>query len=259
MLADTHVHLLAGLDDGPRSADEAAAMCRMLVAEGARYAAAVAHQNPGYPDNTPARLAAATAALAADLARDGVPLSVAPTGEVMLSADTPDDWRAGRLQSVGGHGQFLLVEQPHGLFLDARPLAAAVAAAGVRVVVAHAERYPELVGDRGLADEWVRAGCLLQITAEALARPDSGRQAAALKDWAKRGLIHLLGSDGHGVGRREPRLRAGVEVLARWAGPAAADRAAGIWGPAVVLGQAVRVPPPAARPRPGWFGRLFGG
>ena len=48
-LADTHVHLFAGRDDGPESADEAAAMAKMLVAEGVRFAAALAHQNPGYP------------------------------------------------------------------------------------------------------------------------------------------------------------------------------------------------------------------
>ena len=57
-LADTHVHLLAGLDDGPQTADEAVAMCRMLVAEGARHATALAHQNEHYPDNTPTSSAA---------------------------------------------------------------------------------------------------------------------------------------------------------------------------------------------------------
>ena len=55
-LADTHVHLLAGLDDGPPTADVALAMCRMLVAEGARHATALAHQNHGYPHNSADRL-----------------------------------------------------------------------------------------------------------------------------------------------------------------------------------------------------------
>ena len=50
-LADTHVHLLAGRDDGPRTMDEAVAMCRMLVAEGVRHATALAHQNDDYPEN----------------------------------------------------------------------------------------------------------------------------------------------------------------------------------------------------------------
>ena len=48
-LADTHVHLLAGLDDGPPTEDEAVAMCRMLVSEGAT----LARIEPFWSWNTP--------------------------------------------------------------------------------------------------------------------------------------------------------------------------------------------------------------
>ncbi|HSQ57177.1 MAG TPA: CpsB/CapC family capsule biosynthesis tyrosine phosphatase, partial [Gemmata sp.] len=106
-LADTHVHLLAGLDDGPRSRDEAIAMCRMLVAEGARHATALAHQNDDYPANTSERLRSAAATLAAELKERDIPLTVYPTGEVMLSPTTLDDWHAGTLLSVGDRKQFL--------------------------------------------------------------------------------------------------------------------------------------------------------
>src|SRR5688572_24755311 len=133
-LADTHVHLFAGLDDGPRSADEAMAMCRMLVAEGARFAAALAHQSDYWPDNTADALRAAGDDLAGRLKEAGVPLSVHPTGEVMLGPDVLTEWEAGRYLSIGGHGKFLLVEMPHGLYLDVRGVAAELRAAGVRLV-----------------------------------------------------------------------------------------------------------------------------
>ena len=42
-LVDMHCHLLAGLDDGPRSQEEAVAMCRMAYEEGIRMVAATAH------------------------------------------------------------------------------------------------------------------------------------------------------------------------------------------------------------------------
>jgi protein-tyrosine phosphatase len=54
-LADTHVHLLAGLDDGPRDPAEAAAMCRALAAEGVRYASALAHQNESWRRSRPGK------------------------------------------------------------------------------------------------------------------------------------------------------------------------------------------------------------
>src|SRR5262245_47030547 len=112
-LADTHVHLLAGLDDGPPTEEVALAMCRMLVSEGARHATALAHQNEDYPDNTPPRMSRAAAALSATLAAKNIPLAVYPTAEVMLSPSTVADWRAGKLLSVANRRQWLLVEMPY--------------------------------------------------------------------------------------------------------------------------------------------------
>lgn len=256
-LADTHVHLLAGLDDGPRSDDEALAMCRMLVSEGVRSATALAHQNPGYPDNTADALRAAAGTLAAELKAQNVPLTVYPTGEVMLGAETTAEWKAGRLMSVGGANRFLLVEMPHGVFLDPRPTAAELRPLGVRLVLAHAERYDELLHDPQLTAECIAAGCLVQVTAEAFAEM-ADRDAAALRHWATCGMVHLLGSDGHRLDRRPPRLRAGYRVLERWVGTAAAERIGGIWGNAVLQGLTVNPPPPKP-PTRSWFTRLFGG
>ena len=122
-LADTHVHLLAGRDDGPRSLNEAVAMCRMLVAEGARHATALAHQNEDYPENRAAELRSAASELASELASRQIPLSIYPTGEVMLSPSIVEDWQAGHLLSVGDRSRWLLVEMPHGMFVDVLPFA----------------------------------------------------------------------------------------------------------------------------------------
>ena len=257
-LADTHVHLLAGMDDGPKAPDVAVAMCRMLVAEGVRHATALCHQNEAYPHNLPPRMGEEAADLVAALAERKIPLSVYPTGEVMLSPGIVDDWQAGRYQSVGGHGKWLLVEMPHGMFVDLLPVAAALKAEGVRVVVAHAERYPELLHDPGLTATWIAAGCLIQVTANALAEPWGAAEEKSLRRWAAGGYIHLLGSDGHGIDRRPPRMADGYRRLASWAGRAAAERIGSHWGVAVLQGLPVNVPPPA-KPTTSWFTKLFGG
>lgn len=255
-LADTHVHLLAGLDDGPATPDEALAMCRALVSEGVRHATALAHQNYGYPNNTAGRLCAAATELTSLLSQKKIPLAVHPTGEIMLSPSTLDDWRAGRLLSIGDHRKHLLVEMPHSGFVDVLPLAEALRPEGVRLVIAHAERYEPLLDDLALAQRWIEAGCLLQVTASAVADPWDGLELV-LKGWAKGGFIHLLGSDGHGVDRRRPKLAAGFRRLKKWVGASHAARIGGEWGRAVLEGR--EVSPPAPRPDGrSWFSRLFG-
>lgn len=257
-LADTHVHLLAGLDDGPPDDDIALAMCRMLLAEGARHATALAHQNEGYPDNTPERMLAAADTLAVSLAMKGIPLTVYPTAEVMLSPTIVEDWHAGRLLSVGNRRQWLLVEMPHGVFVDLLPVAEALRPAGIRLIIAHAERYPELLHDPELATQWIAAGCLIQVTARAVADPWDAEMDRGLTEWLRGGFVHVLGSDGHGIDRRQPLLAAGYQRLVRLAGRTAAERIGSHCGIAVLQGLPVRVPPPGRSPR-SWFTRLFGG
>lgn len=255
-LADTHVHLLAGLDDGPDTPDAALAMCRMLVSEGAGHATALAHQNPDYPENTADRIRAATRPLADALREKKIPLSVHPTGEVMLSANTLAEWRADQLMSVGDHRQWLLVEMPHDGFVDVLPLAEALRPEGVGLIVAHAERYFPLIGDPFLTQKWVEAGCLIQVTARALARA-TDESEDALRHWATAGLIHLLGSDGHGIDRRRPELAAGFKRLKKWVGRRHAEEIACTRGAAILRGEPVTVPAPAP-PRRGWLSRLLG-
>ena len=257
-LADTHVHLLAGLDDGPPTEDVAVAMCRMLVAEGVRHATALAHQNSGYPDNTPQRMTDVATALAAALAAQKIPLNVYPTGEVMLAPTTGEEWAAGKLLSYGGKRQWLLVEMPHGMFVDITPLAEALRPHGVRLVIAHAERYAELLDDRALAARWIAAGCLIQVTARMIADPWDAEMDAGIRAWAQGGFIHVLGSDGHGLDRRTPVMAEGYQRLVGLVGNAAAERIGSIWGIGVLQGLPVNVPPPSP-PKKSWFLRLFGG
>lgn len=256
-IADTHVHLLAGLDDGPPTLDVALAMCRMLVTEGASLATALAHQNPDYPDNTPERMIAAASALYTALLSRKIPLTVFPTGEIMLSPNTVADWREGRLLSVANRRQWLLVEMPHGDFVDVLPMAEELRPLGVRLIIAHAERYPELLFEPELAKQWIAAGCLIQVTARAIADPWDDDMGRGLTDWARGGFIHLLGSDGHGIERRQPLLAAGYRRLAKQIGRSAARRIGWEWGAAILRGEPIEVPPPG-RPARRWFGGFWG-
>src|SRR5262245_6977564 len=102
-----HVHLLAGLDDGPRSADDAVAMCRVSHAEGVRLSVALAHQNDQYPEVTPDRIREAHAILAARLRTEGLEFATFPAAEVMVGPETENAWRAGRLMTVADRGKYV--------------------------------------------------------------------------------------------------------------------------------------------------------
>ena len=256
-LADLHCHLLAALDDGPRTAEDALAMCRISYEDGTRLIAATAHQNEYFPEVNPDRIRTATKALAAALREANIPLEVFPCAEVMARPDIVSAWQRGELLSIGDHRKHLLVEMPHGLFVDLREHIRSLQKAGVQVVLAHPERCPELLHDDELIDDFVKAGCLVQVSTHSITEPRSRVDEQALKRWFERGVVHVLGSDGHSVARRPPLMMQAYLKVAAWVGEVAADRVASSNGLAILQGLPLHINPPEPA-RKHWISRLWG-
>ncbi len=253
-LADLHVHLLAGLDDGPKTDEEALEMCRIAYAEGIRMAAATAHQNDHWKEVTPDRIRAAARHLAEGLRARNIAVDVYPNAEVMVHIDMVESWRGGKLLSVADRGEYLLIEMPHALFVDLRRSVPDLVAAGVRPILAHPERCLELLYDTDHLAQLIRAGCLVQVSTSSITRPSCGRDERALRGWFKRGMVHLLGTDGHSPRRRSPRMAEAYDKIVRWVGPSAAHRIGSLNGMAVLHGLPLRVPAP--EPERKWWSFL---
>ena len=256
-LVDPHVHLLAGMDDGPRTLDDAVAMCRLAAADGVRAMAATAHQNDRWNEVTPEGIRAATATLREALVRERIPVDVFPNAEVTARLETPQDWDAGRLLSFADRGRYLLVEMPRGVYVDLLPMVGELRERGVRVILAHPEKEPELLHGAGLLDALIDAGCLVQVSASSITDPKDREDFTALQSWFKRGMVHLLASDGHSPRRRPPLMAAAHREIGGWIGSVAADRIASGNGMALLRGQRIRVRRPMAREARGWFSRWW--
>ncbi|MBN1853317.1 MAG: hypothetical protein JW829_11355, partial [Pirellulales bacterium] len=250
---DTHVHLLAGLDDGPKTDDVAIQMCRIMVEEGVRFACATAHQNEQWPDVTCDRIRHATRRLGDQLAEQKIPLSVYPTAEVTARADVVKLHAAGHLLSVADRGQYLLIEMPIDMYIDLVPMACELASLGIRIIVAHAERTPELLHVSGLVESLIERNCLIQVSSEAILGHMLSRDHRRLKEWFQRGVVHLVASDGHSLGSRPPFMLEAYQQIQQWTDEMTADRLCGLNGLAIIQGRQVVAPKPADRKRRWWF------
>lgn len=251
---DLHVHLHAGLDDGPATLDGALEMCRLAAAEGTQMAAAVAHQCDLFPGVTPDRIRASLASLRHRLHQHEIDLDVYPAGEVMACPDLLSRWRTGDVLSLADQKRHLLVEMPHRLFVDLRSIVREFSAQGVSIVLAHPERTEELLFDQGRIEGLIEGGCLVQVNASSITDPPNSRFERALREWFRRGVVHVLGSDGHSPDRRPPRLAAAVARVRQWVGATAADRISNTLGRMILRGVSVRVAPPLPLVRRWWAG-----
>ena len=170
-LVDMHVHLLAGLDDGPRSLDDAVQMCRLSHAQGVRLRSLwlIKTKLGRTSIRTGFRLAARE--LADRIRQERLEFAVFPTAEVMVGPETEADWKAGKLVSVADGGKYLLLELPHNLYLDVRSLVSALAQGGVRPILAHPERTPELLYDPGRVEGLISLGALVQVSTGSVTSP----------------------------------------------------------------------------------------
>lgn len=254
---DIHIHLLAGLDDGPKTMEDSLEMCRIACAEGTGSVAALAHQGEGWPDNSPERIRAAAAALQTALKEAGIPLATHPSAEVMLHLDLEEGLDGNRFLTLADRGKYLLVEFPPNVALDFRPMAEQLLDRGLTPVIAHIERYPDLFMRADAVEDLVRGGCVVQVNAASIVSPYDRPFERTLKDMLRRNLVHVVASDGHNTGRRPPLMRAAFDKVAKWAGPGTADRLFSIGGNAILNGLPLRVPPVLPPAKKSFFGRLF--
>jgi protein-tyrosine phosphatase len=213
---DLHAHILAGLDDGPKSVGEAVEIVRSAAAEGVRVLVATPHVREDYPTE-PHEMEAALEELRA--ATDAVQL----LGGGELALDFVEELERDELQrfALGGSHALLLEFPYYGWPLDLPEIVFRVTAQGFRAVLAHPERNHDVIASPERLRPLVEAGALVQITSASL----EGRLGKTFRESAltlvERGLVHMLASDAHTAAVRAYGLRAGADALenpqlARW-------------------------------------------
>ena len=223
-MIDLHCHMLPGIDDGAADMNVALAMARMAVADGIETVACTPHIYPGLYENTGAGIEAGIAALRAALADAGIPLKLVTGADTHLVPGLLAKLRTGEVPTLAGSKYFLLEPAHHVAPPQFEDSVFEFIAAGYTPVVTHPERLTWIDEHFAVFSQLVRAGAWMQITAGSL----TGHFGPEPQYWGERmldeGLVHLLATDAHGIGRRAPLLAEGRDAAAKWVGKEEARR-----------------------------------
>jgi protein-tyrosine phosphatase len=220
-LIDLHCHLLPGIDDGPETLDEALEMARIAVANGITAAHVTPHLHPGRWENDRARIETAVAAYRAALAKAGIGLEIGFAAEVRLDYDILPLIEANRVPFLGTlEGcKVMLLEFPHGhVPVGADKFVAWLLERNIRPMIAHPERNKDLMRDPARLAPFVEQGCLLQVTADAVAGGFGELSATRAREFLERGWVTVLASDAHDTTDRPPRIAPGRDAAAKIVG-----------------------------------------
>ena len=196
-------------------------MARIAVANGITEAHVTPHLHPGRWENDRATIEAAVADYRAALATAGIALEIGFAAEVRLDYDILPLVEADRVPFLGvldGY-RVMLLEFPHShVPVGAGKFIAWLLARRIRPMIAHPERNKDLMRDPSKLQPFVEQGCLLQVTADAVAGGFGELSATRARGFLERGWVTVLASDAHDTTDRPPRIAPGRDAAAKIVG-----------------------------------------
>ena len=247
---DIHSHVLYGLDDGAKTLEESIAMLEMAAGGGTTDLVATPHADLTYqfqPELVAERVRELNAAL-------GGRIQIHHGCDFHLHFDNIQDSLANPAKYTINHKRYLLVEFADTLIAKTtEEVFGRMLYLEITPVITHPERNPLLRQRMETIANWVRLGCLVQVTAQSFLDRFGKRARHAADELMERRLVHFVASDAHDTEDRTPLLGEAFAYVVDRYGAAKAQALFSDHPRATLTGDYLEVEEPEAVKKKRWF------
>ena len=207
-MIDVHCHIIPGVDDGSDSMSTSMMMAAMAADDGVDTIIATPHFMEGGEGSFVRYRALQQAAKRAEreFHSSGIPIEIRCGAEVLCTDETLHLLETGEFPRIVGTDYSLVEFDFDESITYMSHCLHQIRCSGIRVIVAHPERYFAIQANRKTLIEWVNLGYYLQVNKGSF-EGQFGRSEQKTAKWImKNKLAVLLASDAHNTTSRNPRL-----------------------------------------------------
>lgn len=215
---DMHCHILPHIDDGASTMQEALDMLRLEYKQGVRSVLLTPHYRRGYFETARETVQEQFERLRRCAVEKKIDVELYLGCEFYRMDQMQERLALDDRYRINGTRYILLEFSPEDLADTIWRYTVDLLIGGYRPVIAHAERY-QAIKDIRLVRKLTDAGAYIQINAGSIIGRNGWSAKRLCRKLLKEELVHLVGSDAHGIGERSPCIGPCAAYMMKKVGP----------------------------------------
>ncbi len=203
---DIHCHIMPGVDDGSPDMATSLEMLRIADKNGITHLILTPHHKPMHHNVSPEHNVAYRKELQEAAKAEGIKAKLFSGNEIYYSDETMEELIEGKICSLAGSDYVLVEFHPTNPYKAIQNAVSRVQAAGFIPIIAHVERYSDIVSHPVRVSDLIEMGCFIQVNASSVMGKYGFGISHFTRKLLKQQLIHFIASDAHDTGRRAPQL-----------------------------------------------------
>ncbi|WP_029233656.1 CpsB/CapC family capsule biosynthesis tyrosine phosphatase [Butyrivibrio sp. VCB2006] len=203
---DIHCHIMPGVDDGSPDVETSLNMLQTAEKNGVESIILTPHYKPMHHNVSPEHNRVYCERLQEKAQKAGLNIRLYSGNEIYYSDETQRELENGKICTLAGSDYVLVEFHPTNPYKAIHNAIYQIQAAGFIPIVAHVERYSDIVSHVSHVEDLIDMGSFIQVNASSIMGKYGFGISHFTKKLLKNHMVHFVATDAHDNQRRAPEI-----------------------------------------------------